>query len=198
MICNELFTNGQAPFLLCDDVESKSYIRADGKIGCEHCPDGKWDLNEFVMLLREQKYVWKEIYWKMWSLTQLFHCSTCGEHFRGFDYDCCRFHPSEPKLGEGNVRIYPCCGKRALRFYTGPVQSQFDDKGCMYRNHTISGKVPFEGACDKELFMANLDLIFSNKLPPGVSQSSKGMGSKFELGCAMKNYLAKHIRAPTF
>ena len=43
-------------------------MRADGKIGCEHDADSDWDLNEYVMLLREQKLQWKEIYWKMWSL----------------------------------------------------------------------------------------------------------------------------------
>jgi hypothetical protein len=117
----------------------------------------------------------------MWSLTQLFSCSECGEHFRGFDYDSCRFHPSEPRVTDGNVRIYPCCGKRALRFHTGPVQTKFDDKGCMFKNHVISSKLPFEGSCDKEKFLANLDMIFNNKLPPGIDGSAKGMSSKFEL-----------------
>lgn len=50
-------------------------------MGCEHVSDSKWDLNEYVMLLREQKLIWKEIYWKMWSLTQLFKCKSCKEYF---------------------------------------------------------------------------------------------------------------------
>ena len=38
-ICNKLFTNHQAKYLLCEDAESLSFIWADGKVGCEHSPD---------------------------------------------------------------------------------------------------------------------------------------------------------------
>jgi hypothetical protein len=51
MICDELYTKAEQIYLVCKDPESVSFIRYDGKIGCDHIPDPKWDLNEFVMLL---------------------------------------------------------------------------------------------------------------------------------------------------
>ena len=189
VICDELFTNKQAQYLICPDADSRQFIRVDGRLGCEHVADTQWDLNEYVMLLREQKHVWKEIYWKMWSLTQLFKCQECGEFFRGFDIVQCKYHPLQSKNipGSTGAKKFLCCGKEILSLDKFRGENT-DAKGCKTKSHTIDTTFQSEWT-DLELFEEKLEEIRrkSNKQGTGVSTAE----NVFNLDVPMKAYLVK-------
>ena len=79
--------------MMCASADQ--FIDFHGNIIAQHVTNENWDLNEFVMLLREKKLHWKEIFWKMWGLSNSFHCRECEENFPAFEYDLCKYRESK-------------------------------------------------------------------------------------------------------
>ena len=83
-LCNELYTEGQKEIFNCS-LNPHKFIGPHGELKSYHITDTRWDLNEYVMQYRENKMLWKEIYWKMWARTKVFKCKTCKQPFRPID-----------------------------------------------------------------------------------------------------------------
>jgi hypothetical protein len=63
--------------------------------------DRSWDINKFVMYLRQKQVPWKDIFMKVWGRLQDFHCAVCEERFIGAEINHCSFHPMNPKFTFG-------------------------------------------------------------------------------------------------
>ena len=62
------------------------FINELGNVVPQHDLDPNFDLNEYVMQLREKKLQWKQIYWRLWATTTLMYCSVCHKYFRAVDF----------------------------------------------------------------------------------------------------------------
>ena len=95
----------------------------------------KWKMRQYIHTMRSQrKMTWDALYWRLWGMFHIFHCTLCGDTFPGCEYNHCVFHPETAKYGAGqNHGTYPCCGKVALRFDTAMRKS-----GCKARSHTVA------------------------------------------------------------
>jgi hypothetical protein len=74
----------------------------------------------------------RELYWKVWGLTNFLSCAACGLQFPLCELDHCAFHPQEPCFASGdNTGCFPCCGQPALRFDPNAGHK----RGCQARRH---------------------------------------------------------------
>lgn len=67
--------NKQAEEIACPSSED-IFINHKGQVQPQHTLELEFDLNEYVMLLREKKLQWRHIYWKLWKTTIMLFCST--------------------------------------------------------------------------------------------------------------------------
>ena len=118
--------------------KAKIFIDFHGDVIQQHQSDRAWDVNKFVMYLRQKQVPWREIFWKLYAKLEIFDCAECGQKFTGSEINHCSFHPMSPRFNFGhNAGVYPCCSAEALRFSTCGVKS-----GCTSKNHTLKGMSP--------------------------------------------------------
>jgi hypothetical protein len=98
--CNALFTLQQREWMMCP--KAKIFIDFHGSVIAQHVADRSWDINKFVMYLRQkQNLPWKEIFLKFFARLSDFHCADCGERFIAAEINHCSFHPMVPKFNYG-------------------------------------------------------------------------------------------------
>jgi hypothetical protein len=76
--------------------KAKIFINFHGKVIAEHVADRSWDLNKFVLFLRQKGVDWRTIYWRLWGRLIVFDCNVCEKKFIGSERDYCSYHPSQP------------------------------------------------------------------------------------------------------
>jgi hypothetical protein len=57
--------------------KAKVFIDFHGSVIAKHVSDRQFDINKFVMHLRQKQIPWKDIYWKLNSRLLHFNCSEC-------------------------------------------------------------------------------------------------------------------------
>ena len=120
----------------------------------------------------------------MWSLTQMFRCLECGEHFRGFDLDECLFHEKSAEVKNKNL-VYECCESSMLRFRTSQVpEDRMAAHGCKSKKHVIDPSFKFD-LSDRKVLEENYELIFNNKKP---YEQKDDDGNLFDLARTMRLY----------
>jgi len=98
--CNALYTLSQREWLRCP--KAKIFIDFHGTVIAQHVADRSWDINKFVLFLRQkQNLPWKEIFMKFYARLCDFHCIDCGERFIGSEINHCSFHTMTPKFSFG-------------------------------------------------------------------------------------------------
>ena len=98
--CNSLFTLAQREWVMCP--KAKIFIDFHGGVIAQHVADRSWDINKFVMHLRQkQNLPWKEIFLKFYARLCDFNCADCGERFVGAEMNHCSFHPMTAKFTFG-------------------------------------------------------------------------------------------------
>ena len=129
--CNKLYTSAQREWMVCE--KAQIFIDFHGNVIAEHVPDRNWELNKFLMYLKEQGLTWKEIYWRFWGRLPCFTCAGCGSMFVGSELGHCSYHLQEPRFTSGsNIGCYQCCQQKAVRFNT-----TIKKRGCCAKPHMI-------------------------------------------------------------
>ena len=133
--CGKVYCRRFQKHLSCP--QAKPSIDFHGDVISRHVPlnSSQWKMRQYIHTLRsKQKVPWESLYWRLWGMFHMFHCSICGDAFSACEYNHCVYHPEAAKFGNGqNKGTYPCCGQEALRFDTTMRKS-----GCKARNHTVA------------------------------------------------------------
>ncbi|XP_065831094.1 SANT and BTB domain regulator of class switch recombination-like isoform X2 [Oscarella lobularis] len=101
-----------------------------------HERNTSWDVNDYMVSLREEGMNWRQIYWRVWSLVNHLNCVCCGQTFSCGDYARCAYHPEESvfdDVSHPTIGYYPCCGRQAVRFDAWENQ-----EGCAFRDHVVT------------------------------------------------------------
>lgn len=56
-------------------------IDSKGNLFYNHIKDATWDLNEYVLELKNTLKHWRDVYWRLWGIINYLNCSRCGEIF---------------------------------------------------------------------------------------------------------------------
>ena len=80
--CSELFTLPQTKWSQCSKAK-RLFVTNDGKRHQQHIGDKNWDINKFVMFLRQKHISWNKIFWKMFARINNFKCLDCGKYYAG-------------------------------------------------------------------------------------------------------------------
>lgn len=154
--CNDLFTQKQAEIIPCQKV-SDIFINYKGEVIPQHNLDYSFDLNEYVMILREKKLQWKTIYWKLWATTVMFSCTIWEKQFRAIDFDKCMYHPEEVVYYFGSVQgRYYWWSQLCHKFNSDWV---FRTTGCKAREHQIDINHPSLSKKQLVRFKRNVNFI---------------------------------------
>ncbi|XP_070572412.1 SANT and BTB domain regulator of class switch recombination-like [Ptychodera flava] len=137
-ICKRLLTQDLNTKLKC--LPNRMSTDREGNITYNHARDPSWDVNDFLIGLRNQVKNWREVYWRLWGSINYLKCSRCQQWFPCTELPHCQYHPEQAQfqnsvdnLAIGAVGIYPCCKQRTLRF--DPTQQ---NTGCMVRDHVVT------------------------------------------------------------
>lgn len=98
--CNKLFTSSQRSWMVCNKAEI--FIDFHGSVIAQHVSDRTWDINKFVLFMRQKGLNWRDIFWKIWGHLNSFDCMTCDSKFIAAEIEFCSFHPQKPKFNIGS------------------------------------------------------------------------------------------------
>jgi len=172
--CNKLFTTSQHEWMVCE--KARIFIDFHGNVIAEHVADRNWDINKFLMYVKQQGLTWREIYWKLWGRLVSFNCVSCGSEFVGAELGHCSYHPQEPRFPHGrNTGYYQCCEQKAVRFDTS-----IQKKGCSARNHVPK---------NDQLHSREYDLLIKK-----FSILEEPFGSKAEGKMSLQKILDTYVR----
>ena len=160
--------------------------------------DKNFDINEYVMDLRDKKIKWRQIYWKLWAMTKIWKWKLWNQYVRLRDFDKCRYqfqnfsigmyHPANPSFlsSKFNPKFYcktsnfilfqgsyPWCGKIAYKFNT---EFENDATGWWFKNHTFEFDASFQETY--EWFLKKKDIIFSSYSVYKSIKSQENLRSK--------------------
>ncbi|XP_002737594.3 SANT and BTB domain regulator of class switch recombination-like, partial [Saccoglossus kowalevskii] len=120
-ICKKLLTPELRNKLKC--LPNRMTIDNEGNISYSHVRDGNWDVNDYLISLRNQVKNWREVYWRIWGSINYLKCSRCQQTFPCVELSQCQYHPEPAQFlntvdnsATGAIGIYPCCKQRSLRF----------------------------------------------------------------------------------
>ena len=63
--CSSLYTSNQREWTPCP--KANLFIDSHGGVIAKHQSDKHWDINKFVMYLRQKQMPWSDIFWKMFA-----------------------------------------------------------------------------------------------------------------------------------
>ena len=98
-----------------------------GNLIYSHSRDSAWDVNDYLIELKNQLKYWRDVYWRVWGQINYLKCARCDEYFPCSELSHCRYHVEqakfdnsylEPSANGSNsaVGVYPCCNEKTLRF----------------------------------------------------------------------------------
>jgi hypothetical protein len=106
--CCGLLTKSQRNWQVCPNT--RLFIDANGQAKRQHVIDLDWDLNKFLLFLRQKKIDWNVLYWKLIACALDYKCSECGDRFAGNKLNQCAYHTNVPLNGlEPNEVYFSCC-----------------------------------------------------------------------------------------
>ena len=120
-----------------------------GKLTFCHIRDSTFDVNDFLLELKGQLKSWREVYWRVWGLTNYLSCTRCGDYFQCAEFGHCKYHPEPPRYENDSgvyacIGTYPCCHQKSLRF--DPTQQ---NKVSLYTNCHLTILVLFNARQNK-------------------------------------------------
>lgn len=132
--CGKLLTADSQSKLHC--IPNRMMVNYRGKVSFVHSRDHSWDINEYLLGLREEVKSWKDVYWRLWGAVNVLYCYRCGQHFSCSELGHCNYHPMNADFSNVGctstkiVGVYPCCQKKVLHF-----DPCFETSGCCVRDH---------------------------------------------------------------
>ena len=87
-LCSRLMTKSQALNLKCQ----LGILNKNGDYIYLHIPDDKFDLTNFLQLLKDKLKTWQNVYWFIWGLIKSFRCKKCDQWFRLVEFNKCRLN----------------------------------------------------------------------------------------------------------
>lgn len=96
-------------------------IDSRGLLSFRHIPDTTFDVNDYILDLKNQKS-WGDVYWQLWGTINYLVCFRCGETYPCSELAGCRYHPESPVYEDASCGgrkaqgEYPCCGTKIIRF----------------------------------------------------------------------------------
>lgn len=140
--CGHLYTSAQHKLLECNAADP--FVSFNGRQLSRHIAEREWTLSRYLLGLRLNRFSWKTIYWKIWSLLQEpFKCMVCYRWFTIGEFAHCSYHPSKPTPKGGNYSIFSCCGLCISVFDTTTPQISGTDSrsdGCKAMDHNVELK----------------------------------------------------------
>ncbi|RMX59635.1 hypothetical protein pdam_00010483 [Pocillopora damicornis] len=132
--CGRLLTAESQGKLRC--VPNRMMVNHRGRVSYVHSRDFTWDVNDYLLGLRDEVKSWKEVYWRLWGAVNVLYCHRCGNYFQCSELGHCSYHPMTVDFGNLEcaatkiVGIYPCCQQRVLHF-----DPSLEGTGCCVRDH---------------------------------------------------------------
>lgn len=132
--CGRLLTAESQSKLRC--VPNRMMVNHRGRVSYVHSRDFTWDVNDYLLGLRDEVKSWKEVYWRLWGAVNVLYCHRCGNYFQCSELGHCSYHPMTVDFGNLEcaatkiVGIYPCCQQRVLHF-----DPSLEGTGCCVRDH---------------------------------------------------------------
>lgn len=132
--CGRLLTAESQRKLRC--VPNRMMVNHRGKVSYVHSRDFTWDVNDYLLGLRDEVKSWKEVYWRLWGTVNVLYCHRCGNYFQCSELGHCSYHPMTVDFGNLEcaatkiVGVYPCCQQRILHF-----DPSLEGIGCCVRDH---------------------------------------------------------------
>lgn len=139
--CGKLLTAESQSKLRC--VPNRMMVNHRGKVSYVHSRDHTWDVNEFLLGLREEVKSWKDVYWRLWGAVNILYCHRCSNYFQCSELGHCCYHPMTVDFGNMEctstkiVGVYPCCQQRVLHF-----DPSLETSGCCVRDHKPTLNTP--------------------------------------------------------
>jgi len=140
--CGLLYTAAQHKFLDCNAADP--FVSFNGQQLSRHVAEREWTLSRYLLGLRLNRFSWRTIYWKIWSLLQEpFKCMVCCRWFTVGEFAHCSYHSAKPTLKGGNSCVFSCCGLDISVFDTmNPQVTGTDSRsdGCKAMDHNVEPK----------------------------------------------------------
>ncbi|XP_072024179.1 SANT and BTB domain regulator of class switch recombination-like [Amphiura filiformis] len=139
--CKRYLTKNLQSKLSC--LPSRMSIDGRGNISYHHQRDTNWDINEFVLRIRNELKSWREVYWRLWGVVNCLTCSRCKQVFACSELGHCCYHPEPAKFNSSlethmsnAIGMYGCCEQSTLRF--DPLEQNV---GCQVKDHIATVSV---------------------------------------------------------
>jgi hypothetical protein len=84
-ICGRIMTQHGSKFIKC----KLGVLDKNGNYNYFHVSDDKFDLNMFVIELKDKLKSWQHVFWFLWALIKCAKCQQCKDWFRFVDYNKC-------------------------------------------------------------------------------------------------------------
>ena len=56
-------------------------VDREGRIVYVHSVDKHWDVNDFLLDLKQELKTWRDVYWRLWGIINFLNCTRCNQHF---------------------------------------------------------------------------------------------------------------------
>jgi hypothetical protein len=135
-ICSRIMTQRQSSYIKCELGILDKY----GNFNYFHVYDDKFDVNNFVLDLKDKLKTWQNVFWFLWALIKCCKCQTCDEWFRFVDLNKC--------ASNENADCYVHGRKRSIYFTTSTTNATTGNPNeteirqinciCRFKDHTIA------------------------------------------------------------
>jgi hypothetical protein len=135
-ICSRIMTQRQSSYIKCELGILDKY----GNFNYFHVYDDKFDVNHFVLDLKERLKTWQNVYWFLWALIKCAKCQTCKEWFRFVDLNKCALNENAECYVHGRKRsIYFTSASTTTHTANDNNNEQVKQINCIcrFRDHSI-------------------------------------------------------------
>lgn len=104
-----------------------------GRISFAHERDPAWNVNSYLISLKEEGLNWRSVFWKLWGIVNDLYCSECGQFFQCAALVSCPYHPQPATASAAGPTYYLCCQQPYNTFSTLAVSQS----GCQLKEHSV-------------------------------------------------------------
>ncbi|KAK3084935.1 hypothetical protein FSP39_021652 [Pinctada imbricata] len=161
-VCKKMLTHNLERKIKC--MPSRMTVEKRGKITYCHIVDTSFDVNDYLLELKNQLKNWRDVYWRIWGTINYLSCTRCKEVFPCGEFGHCKFHPEPPRFDNETgiyscIGTFPCCHLKTLRF--DPTQQ---NKGCRVRDHIVTLTSDVNSSGEIDLSKPSLNRVYDDLL----------------------------------
>lgn len=134
-ICGRVLTQKQSRFIKCQ----LGLLDKRGNYNYFHVSDEKFDINLFIIDLKDKLKTWQNVFWFLWGLMKCARCTTCKEWFRFADLTKCLVNSNAecPVHRSGVKKSITLTLKPLSGVNEPPVEVKAQSCSCQYKDHTL-------------------------------------------------------------